>query len=317
MSDPVFSIITPTFRRPHLLRRALLSIRGQTFGNYEHIIVDDAAQEESAKVVMSFEDPRIVYHSHEAPRGAGAAYNTGIRLSRGKFVLFLDDDDEYLSEFLDKMYRFFSSADPSVGFAWAGIAWISDTEAGEKEVRKIIWPAAFPHMQTGLMAATSIGNGFGVCIRRECIDAIGWFDESLICGQDTEFLFRLARSYPFGTIPEVLVKIHQHNCKQLTDTKNDLMRLEFRKQILQRHLDLLRKYPRLYQVHYKGVADYSYRLGLRKQGRKTVCSLIRINPFNLINYADLLCYELAGKDALACYKNSLIRRMLRISKRAL
>jgi len=315
MKEPVFSIITPTFRRPLLLKRALLSVMTQTIGDYEHIIVDDANDEGTSQLVRSFHDERMVYHWHETSKGAAAGYNSGMKLSRGRYILFLDDDDEYLPEFLEKMHLFFSMADPAVGFAWAGITRIRDTDAGEEVILEKTWPAAFPDRQAGLVEATSIGNGFGVCVKRECIDRIGWYDESLVSAEDSDFLFRLARNYDFGTVPEVLVKIHQHSQHQLTDKKNDLMRLGFRMQVLQRHLELLLEYPKLYYVHFKVVADVSFRLGLRKQGRQTAWAIIRNTPFRLLNYTDLLFYELFGRNTLSCYRNSKIRTIVRRFKR--
>ena len=84
MSTPVFSIITPTFRRPLLLKRNILSVKNQTFENYEHIIIDDANDSETASIINEFEDKRIIFHQHETPKGAAGSYNTGIKLSRGQ-----------------------------------------------------------------------------------------------------------------------------------------------------------------------------------------------------------------------------------------
>ena len=156
------------------------------------------------------------------------------------------------------MYERFSRENENTGFIWTGITRVKDTDAGEKLLYSQTWPAQFQTKEQGIVEATSIGNGFGVCVKRECIETIGLYDESLLYGQDTEFLFRLVKHFEFGTIPEILVKIHHHNNLQLTDTRNTLVRLELRKKILHTHKDLLAVYPRAYYVHYQRVVEWSY-----------------------------------------------------------
>lgn len=312
---PVFSIITPTNNRPALLRRAILSIRNQTFKDYEHIIVDDANNKETTSLINSFSNQKIIYYRHDAPRGAGGAYNTGIKLSRGRFILFLDDDDEYLPSLLEKMHECFLKGDKKLGFVWTGFARIKDTNTEEKLLFTKIWPSQFQTKEQGLVEATSIGNGYGVCIKRECIEKVGLYDESLTFGQDTDFLFRLAENFDFETIPEVLVKIHQHDNDQLTDKKNNLIRLEFRKKMLEKNKYLLMKFPELYYIHYKVVADLSYRLGLKRSGRKTMISIIKRTSFRMLNLTDLFFYELFGIDTRAYYNISKLKRIVQFLKR--
>ena len=150
----------------------------------------------------------------------------------------------------------------------------------------------------------SIGNGYGVCIRRECIDAIGLYDETIQTGQDTEFLFRLAEKYNFETIPEVLVRLHTHSSSRLNDERNNLMRLELRERFLLKHEKLLKEFPDLYYVHYKVVARLCYALKLKQRGRKTMLEIIRNSSFRITNFSDILFFELSGKDTVTLIINS-------------
>ena len=311
---PVFSIITPTSRRPFLLRRTILSVINQSYSNYEHIIVDDANDPDTERLVNEFGDERIVFYRHMSPKGAAGGYNSGINISKGQYILFLDDDDEYLPSFLEKMYNHFLNTSPDVGFVWAGISRILDSENGEKLLFSRIWPSRFPDKEVGMVEATSIGNGFGLCVRKECIDAIGLYDESLMIGEDTDFLFRLVRLYDFETIPEVLVKIHHHGPSQLTDKKNFLIRLELKEKILKRYKDLLELYPELYFVHYKTVVDLCYKLNLKKKGRQNMFSIIKNSSFRFINFADLFFYELLGKSTIDFYYGSRLRSFVQFVK---
>ncbi len=306
---PVFSIITPTFRRPELLKRAVNSVKRQTYSDYEHIIVDDANDPDTKRIFDEVSDGKIIFHQHSIQKGAAGAYNTGIRSAKGKYILFLDDDDEYLPDFLEKMYFHFSRCDSKVGFLWTGIIMIRDTDSRETELYKKIWPSRFLSKEAGLVEATTIGNGYGLCVRKECVDMIGLYDETFVMGQDADFLIRLATRYDFGTIPEALVKIHQHNASQLTGKENNLHRLDIREKILEKHIDFLNKYSKLYNAHYKFVADLSYGLGQKSRGRKTMLSVINHEPFNFRNMIDFLLYEIFGKSASTIFRSKKMEKL--------
>ncbi len=314
MSTPVFSIITPTYRRPLLLKRNILSVKNQTFENYEHIIIDDANDPDTSSLVNEFEDVRIIFHQHKTSKGAAGSYNTGIKLARGRFLLFLDDDDEFLPCLLKKTHERFLNSGPDLGFLWTGISRVRDTESGETFLFSLVWPSSFSTKEEGLVAATSIGNGFGLCVKRNCIDKVGLYDESIIFGQDTDYMFRLARNFEFGTIPEVLVKIHQHDWSQLTDKSNDRIRLELRERILLKNLDLLLKFPKLYYTHYMVVVDSSYKLKLKQKGRKAICSIINKTPVKALNFTDLFFYELFGINTKDYYSKSILLKIVRFMR---
>jgi len=318
-TQPFFSIITPTFKRPELLKRAIDSVRRQTFDDYEHIIVDDANDGETRKIVDSFNDRKIIFHQHSEPKGAAGGYNSGIRLSNGNYMLFLDDDDEYMPSFLETVFEEFVQSDKNENtvFIWTGVSIVNDKNSGDTEMFSKIWPSVFKNKEAGLVAATTIGNGYGLCVKRECIETIGTYDESISIGQDADFLFRLVRNYDFRTISRALVKIHVHNNPQLTDDINNRIRLEMREKILCRNMDLLNRFPHLYLVHFRHIADLSYRLALKKKGREIIFGLMKRFPFRISVYADFLTYELFGKDFFTAFYIRKLKRSflsLRINK---
>jgi glycosyltransferase involved in cell wall biosynthesis len=315
MPVPYFSIITPTCKRPLLLKRNIQSVRNQTFGNYEHIIIDDANDRETGELVSGINDSRIIFRRHSSPAGAAGSYNTGIKMSSGECILFLDDDDEFLPEFLEKMHDRFSQAALNTGFIWTGISRVKDVDSVEEFITSRIWPSIFKSKEEGLVAATSIGNGFGVAVRRKCIEAIGLYDESLAVCEDTDFLFRLAQNFDSETIPEVLVKIHQHGNPQLNSDRNFQARIECREKVLNRYKGLLKSYPKLYYVHYKSYADLCYKFKFRLKGRNAMLSIIKNSPFRVLNFMDLLLYELTGKDTVSFYVGSKLNKVVRYFKR--
>ncbi|MGB9716145.1 MAG: glycosyltransferase family 2 protein [Thermodesulfovibrionales bacterium] len=98
---PLVSIIMPLYNKRPYVRRALESVQQQTFTNWELIVVDDGSTDGGADIVKGINDNRIQV-IHQENKGPGAARNAGLAIARGKYVAFLDADDEYLPLFLEK-----------------------------------------------------------------------------------------------------------------------------------------------------------------------------------------------------------------------
>lgn len=103
---PLVSVIIPLYNKRPFVRRAVESVRKQTFTNWELIIVDDGSTDGSCSEIPG-DDSRIRL-IHQENKGPGAARNTGLARARGKYVAFLDADDEWLPFFLERGLNFFS-----------------------------------------------------------------------------------------------------------------------------------------------------------------------------------------------------------------
>ena len=99
---PTVSIIVPTYNRPQMLDRALKSIEGQTYQDYEIIIVNDAGTN-VLDVAKKYEKTVLIEHTEN--KGLPATRNTGISMARGKYIAFLDDDDFYFPIHLEVLVR--------------------------------------------------------------------------------------------------------------------------------------------------------------------------------------------------------------------
>jgi len=102
MDSPLISVVIPTYNRAHLLPRALKSVLSQSHQNLEILIVDDASTDNTAKVVRSYDDRRIKYIEHHENRGGGASRNTGIMSATGDYIAFLDSDDEWRCDKIER-----------------------------------------------------------------------------------------------------------------------------------------------------------------------------------------------------------------------
>lgn len=113
MSSPFFTIITPTYNRAHLLSALIEQVLAQTFTDFEYIIIDDGSTDNTEEVVRQFNDNRIIYHKKENEE-RGVARNTGVKLSKGKYINFFDSDDIMLSNHLEIAYQFIGEQAPDV-----------------------------------------------------------------------------------------------------------------------------------------------------------------------------------------------------------
>ncbi|MEX0785020.1 MAG: glycosyltransferase family 2 protein [Dehalococcoidia bacterium] len=97
---PRVSVVIPTYRRPESLLRAIESVLAQTFEDFELLVVDDASRDRTRAVVEGVRDARVRYVALPARQGPSQARNAGVELARSDWVAFLDDDDEWLAEYL-------------------------------------------------------------------------------------------------------------------------------------------------------------------------------------------------------------------------
>src|SRR3954451_8490265 len=101
MTTPLVSVVIPTTKRPHLVIRAVRSVLSQTITDLELIVAIDGPNPETGAVLAAIADPRVRIVQHQTGAGAGAARNLGARHATGKWIGFLDDDDEWLPRKLE------------------------------------------------------------------------------------------------------------------------------------------------------------------------------------------------------------------------
>ena len=113
---PLVSVILPVYNRKHILERTLNSLIRQTFNDYELIIIDDGSTDKVEDVIFpylrKYSNFKYIRHSN---RGVALSRNTGILISKGTYITFIDSDDEYKAEHLEKMITFMKT-NPDIDF---------------------------------------------------------------------------------------------------------------------------------------------------------------------------------------------------------
>ncbi len=130
---PYFSIVIPTFKRAHSIRKALESLLLQTFQDFEVIIVDDASPDDTEKIVKTISDQRIKYIKNETNQERCVSRNIGIEAASGTYVCFLDSDDYHLPYHLQLLYELIQQKIEPVAFFFTN-AW-DETEDGVRSER--------------------------------------------------------------------------------------------------------------------------------------------------------------------------------------
>ncbi len=128
---PEVSIITVTKNRADLLKRAIKSVLSQSFTDFEYIIIDGASTDHTAQVVESFNDRRIVYKKLEEDMSpVTLCVDYGVNLSKGNYLTFLDDDDEYLPQKIEKQYNLLKTLPEEYGCVYCWMDYY-DTRTGK------------------------------------------------------------------------------------------------------------------------------------------------------------------------------------------
>ena len=118
---PKVSVLMPTFKHAAFIRRALESLRAQTFEDWELVIVDDGSPDDTQRIVAPYlDDSRIQYTRLARNGGLGAALNLATSQARGRYLAYLPSDDVYYPEHLDQLVAVLDSQ-PEVHLAYGGV----------------------------------------------------------------------------------------------------------------------------------------------------------------------------------------------------
>ena len=196
------SVIIPVFNRPQSVRRAIESVLAQTCQDFEIIVVDDASTDATATVVAAFTDPRIRLIRHERNRGGSAARNTGIQASSAPYVAFLDSDDEWLPNKLERQLAVFEAATDQVGLVYTGAERVWEDGVVSRDV-----PRRHPDLTRTLLLTNVIGETSVGMVRRRVLDETGGFDESLPSCQDVDLWLRICERFHAVPVSGILVRV--------------------------------------------------------------------------------------------------------------
>ena len=187
---PVFSVVIPTYNRALKIRPTLLSVRDQTFADFECIIVDDGSRdgEDLMRVIAELNDSRFVYIRQDNA-GACSARNRGVDTARGQFIAFLDSDDLFLPEKLQAQHALLTQASGSDTVVFSRL--IVERSQSKRWIKPPKGPRPGERIDEYVMCTQGWVQSSTIALPTELARRVRW-DEALPSSQDTDYAVRLA-----------------------------------------------------------------------------------------------------------------------------
>ena len=288
---PTVSIIIPTYNREKLVCKAIKSVLAQTFSDFELIVVDDCSADQTQAAVEQFQDPRIRYIRHEKNAGECGARNTGLSAVQGRYVAFLDSDDEWTPQKLEKQVARFEQAPKEVGVIYTWLQIINE----QGQVLRLRKPTAQGRLHEDLLFGNIIGTPSTLMVKNEYLQKTDGFDTRLRCGGDWDMWLQLAQYCEFEFIAEPLVQYLEHDDPDRGSTNHSAVVEGYLIFMQKHHTALIQQYRQLGSFSPAQKAGYLFKIGQRllchgnkiqrdeaiTQGQRYLQAAWQANPFNL------------------------------------
>jgi glycosyltransferase involved in cell wall biosynthesis len=275
---PTVSVVIPTYNRCDVLPEAVESVLAQTYRDVEVVVVDDGSRDGTAAVMTPF-IARGVRYVRRANGGNYAARNTGVAVSRGPLVAFLDDDDVW---YPDKLERFvaFMSQHPEVSAVFSDVEKLEGTTRVSSFARGApvfgAWLGPRRRLEAVVLTQRAMYLSLlqeipilpsALMVRREAFERTGGFDESWRSFGDWEFCLRFARTERFGYIdaPLTTLRISPDSIHRLDAVRGRTATIE----LMLRERERAKADPEALAAIRRGVAHQRKHIGwyYRKMGR--------------------------------------------------
>lgn len=279
-SSPTVSVVLPTYDRASVIGGAIESVLDQTYGDLELLVIDGNSTDGTPSVVRGFADDRVRYHRRESREGVSAARNAGIAAAEGDLVAFVDSDDRWREEKLQRQVAALERAPDSCGLVLSGIT----KPEGEPRTRE----GASGDIHDAVLCMDVPTYTSTLLVTREALDRFGRFDDRLACFEDWELCLRVTREYTARYVADPLVE------KGTTgdNVSADPDRLVSAYRLLRREYDL----PATTRAQL--LADVGVtccEAGRLREGRRHLWSALRLDPYRP-TAAAALAAALSGSD---------------------
>lgn len=217
------SVIIPSYNRKTVLERAINSVLSQTYTDYELIVVDDGSRDGTCDLEIVKKNEKVKFYRFQVNCGVSKARNFGVSNSAGKWVAFLDSDDEWLPQKLEKQIQWIKN-NPEYRIVQTNETWI-------RNGKKVNQPVALRKFQGDLFEAglhRCLITPSSVMIERNLFDLLGGFNESLPACEDYDLWLRTCCNEHVGLVAEELLRRYGGHPDQLSSTVMGLDRFRIR-----------------------------------------------------------------------------------------
>ncbi|MBR2351482.1 MAG: glycosyltransferase family 2 protein [Alistipes sp.] len=283
MAQPLVTIITNTKNRAHLIPRCIESIQRQSYQNYEHIIADGCSTDDTEAVVLSYNDPHIKYIKIEG--GPIEQTRAAFSLSKGSYITFLDDDDEYLPEKIEKQLTLILSLPSDYGFIYGSMSYY-DSNSGKFLYDHIAQYNGGRELLPIAVASSVICGTPTLMFRRETFESVGGTWLSGI-GNDMSDWALVARTINQGwkvaALQESLVRVYvNHSSVRMSeasfyDDRHERC-IKFYGHFLTEYADIIKAHPQAAIKHYEGLIFHYVMSRQSSKAWPYYLKLIKVRP---------------------------------------
>lgn len=280
---PFFSIITPTFNRPQLLQRAIKSVVAQNFDSLEHIVINDGSSADYEDIIKNNSTAINCYVSLTESFGASFSRNLGIEKSKGQWIVFLDDDDEFEVGYLHHLKNYIDNYVTAPAFIWSAIKNCYYNEQGAVVSIDVMDYSDVAFNKEKLYErAMVIGTGFGLTVSRDAFAITGRFNTSYCVGEDTDLIIRLLKN---NIEPHVLsnigVIVHRHQNLRLSQNYKHYSDFHIYESIYSEHTDFIDTHRNIFVNYFNWSALVHYQNKNYKSGDHMINKMYLRHPFSI------------------------------------
>ena len=279
------SVVVPTFNRKETLPRALESIQRQTYDDLETIVVDDGSTD-GTRALISEQFQSITYIKHKENSGGSAARNTGIQAATGRYIAFLDSDDEWKPEKIERQVEYLQRRDEEWGAVYTGFEKVRN---GKTEFVRS--PSAAGDIYKRQLSRDFVGPTSTVLVRKRCFDAVGGFREDLPARQDYEMWLRISKEFEFGHVDDLLTILHTDSLHRISEATE--RRIEAHEMLIAEIKQEISALPKVKQneiiaLQYYTLARYCQKNGVNGLARKYFVKSLRLTPSKVRSWAGIV-----------------------------
>ncbi len=255
-----FSVIIPLYNKENFIESTLKSVLNQTFTDFEVIIINDCSTDRSLDVVQKSWHPKVRILEHKKNQGLSASRNTGIKNANGNYLAFLDADDLWKENYLEKIY-FLITTFPEAKLYATNYQEIFSNQSllPENNSQKLPTNSIIDDF-FGISLAQPLYCPSSLCVEQSVFKQIGYYNENITFGEDIDFNIRANTVFKLAYSKEPLVdyltssenQITASSLKHKTITDFDFYETEFKNSTLKKYLDFNRY---IMCKHYKAEGD--------------------------------------------------------------
>lgn len=280
--NPLVSIVICTKNRCKLLPRAIDSALAQSYDNIECIVVNCGSTDDTQFVIDQYTDPKLVSVPLDYDPGREKSLITGLKKATGKYVSFLDDDDQYYSDKIKKQVLLFEQLpnDTAIVYCWGYVV-----DDNHFNVRNPVVNTIRGDVYRHTLRSMSLCSFISLMFRRELLVSENVFNEE--CGfypSDWFYINRLTRRYRVDFVPEFLFEIHSNHIYARMSSNTGFDRIHWAKIFYRFHELFLNDNAEGFKLYPRSSNTHVYSLLINGGFLGRIIPMLRYYIFGLGNY---------------------------------